>query len=237
MNINFASQRTLIINKMDQQNEHLKNIQEIRSIMDRSSRFISLSGLSGIFAGCTALLGALALFLYKQDFFYGHYFNQGIFLREDLIGGAEYSRFIFFILIDGFLTLLFAIFFGILFTARNARKKGLPFWDNSAKRMVINLFIPLIAGGLFCLVLLYHTQIYLIAPVTLIFYGLGLVNASKYTMNDIRYLGICEIILGLFATLFVGYGLFFWAFGFGILHIIYGSSMYWKYERFDNKSK
>ncbi len=222
---------------MDQKNEHLQDLHEIRSIMERSSRFISLSGLSGIFAGCCALLGALSVFLYQQDFFYGRYYNHGIFLKEDLISGAEFSRFLAFIFIDGFLTLFLAIFFGIIFTARNAKKKGLSFWNSSAKRMVINLFIPLVTGGLFCLVLLYHRQIYLIAPITLIFYGLALINASKYTIDDIRYLGICEIVLGLAGSIFVGYGLLFWAFGFGVLHIIYGLKMYWKYERFDNKSK
>jgi hypothetical protein len=58
-----------------------------------------------------------------------------------------------------------------------------------------------------------------------------LINASKYTFNDIRYLGFCEIILGLGAAVYVGYGLYFWALGFGILHIIYGAMMYYKYER------
>lgn len=222
---------------MVQKDEHLKDLQEIRSIMERSSRFISLSGLSGVFAGSFALLAALAVFLYQKDFFWGRYYNHGIFLREELIRGMEFKRFLTFILLDGTITLLLALSAGIFFTARNAKRKGLPYWDNSGKRMVINLFIPLVAGGLFCLVLLFHKQIYLIAPVTLIFYGLALINASKYTIDDIRYLGICEIVLGLIASLYIGYGLIFWAIGFGVLHIIYGSTMYWKYERFDNKSK
>lgn len=222
---------------MDQNDEHLKDLQEIRSIMERSSRFVSLSGLSGVFAGCFALLAAAAVFLYKQDFFWGRYYNHGIFLREDLISGVEFSKFLIFIILDGTITLLLALSAGIFFTARNAKRKGLPYWDKTGKRMVINLFIPLVTGGLFCLVLLYHRQIYLIAPVTLIFYGLALINASKYSIDDIRYLGICETVLGLIASIFIGYGLIFWAIGFGILHIIYGSTMYWKYERFDNKSK
>lgn len=222
---------------MDQENEHLKNLQEIRSIMERSSRFISLSGLSGVFAGCFALIGAFAVFFYQQDFFWGRYYNHGIYLKEELISGVEFSNFLTFILLDGTITLVLALSAGVFFTARNAQRKGLPYWDSTGKRMVINLFIPLISGGLFSLALLYHKQIYLIAPVTLIFYGLALINASKYTINDIRYLGICEVVLGLMASVFVGYGLVFWALGFGILHIIYGSSMYWKYERFDNKSK
>jgi hypothetical protein len=65
----------------------------------------------------------------------------------------------------------------------------------------------------------------------LIFYGLALINASKYTYNDIRYLGISELLIGLCSTLFLGYGLFFWAAGFGLAHIVYGALMYFKYDK------
>ncbi len=221
---------------MDQQNEHLKNLQEIRSIMERSSRFISLSGLSGIFAGITALIGASAVYFYKQDFFIGRYNNGGIFISQDLLSGNDLNSFIIFLLIDGSVTLLLAILFGIIFTMRNAKKKSLPIWDGTTKRLLINLLIPLIAGGVFALILLFHHLVFLVAPVTLIFYGLALINASKFTLNEIFYLGLCEIILGLIASFFVGYGLIFWAIGFGILHIIYGASMYFKYERTNIKS-
>lgn len=222
---------------MDQQNEHLKDLQEIRSIMERSSRFISLSGLSGIFAGLTALAGALAVFLYKQDFFFGRYYNGSVFLNQDLISGQELRNFILFLIADGAITIILAALFAVLFTTRNARKKGLTLWDNTTKRMLINLFLPLVAGGIFCLVLLYHHLVFLIAPVTLIFYGIALINTSKYTLKELFYLGLCEVVLGLLAAVFIGYGLIFWAVGFGILHIIYGTSMYYRYERSDIKSK
>lgn len=222
---------------MDQQNEHLKDLREIRSIMERSSRFISLSGLSGVFAGLTALAGTLAIFIYKQDFFLGRYYNGGVFLNQDLISGHELRNFILFLIVDGAITIILAAFFAVLFTIINARKKGLPLWDNTTKRMLVNLLLPLVAGGIFCLVLLYHHLVFLIAPVTLIFYGLALINTSKYTLSELFYLGLCEVVLGLFAAIFVGYGLIFWAVGFGILHIVYGISMYYKYERSDIKSE
>jgi hypothetical protein len=213
---------------MVQQDEHLNDLHEIRSMMERSSRFVSLSGLSGVFAGSFALLAALAVFLFQRDFFWGRYYNNGIFIREELLSRGDFTKFLIFILVVGTITLVLALSAGVIFTARNAKRKGLPYWDKSGKRMIINLFIPLITGGLFCLVLLYHKQIYLLAPATIIFYGLALINASKY---------ICEIVLGLIASIFIGYGLVFWTIGFGILHIIYGSLMYFRYERFDNKSK
>jgi hypothetical protein len=213
------------------QNEHLDDLKEIRTIMERSSRFISLSGLTGVFAGTLALLGALSVYLYQQDYFLGRYFNRGIFDRSQLLSAAEFRSLVVFLLLVAFIVLVLALGFGILFTTRNARRKGLPIWDSTAKRMLINLFIPLVAGGIFCLALLYHHHIYLVAPATLVFYGLALINASKYTLNEIRYLGITEVILGLISIFFAGYSLIFWAVGFGILHIVYGTTMYWKNER------
>jgi hypothetical protein len=221
---------------MKPHDQHLDDIREIRSIMERSSQFISLSGLAGVFAGLVALLGALAVFVYKYEFFFGRYYKGGVFVREDLMSGTELIQFLVFIVIVGALVLVLALASGVYFTWRNAKRKNLSYWNSSAKRMLINLLIPLVAGGLFCFILLYHQLVYLIAPTTLIFYGLALINASKYTLRDIRYLGVSEIVIGLIASVFVGYGLLFWAIGFGVLHIVYGLTMYYKYERVVNQS-
>ncbi len=219
---------------MSNQNEYLDSLKEIRSIMERSSQFLSLSGLSGIFAGLSALIGAFLVYVYKHDFFFGRYYKGGVYNSGNLLQGSELSDFILFLLVVGISVLVSALFFGVFFTTRNARRKGLSYWNNTAKRMLINLFIPLVAGGLFCVVLLYHGVVYLIAPATLVFYGLALINASKYTIRDVRYLGIFEVILGLLSAFIVGYSLLFWAFGFGVLHIVYGLAMYFKYERADS---
>ena len=206
---------------MTEEKEHLQAITDIRSMMERSSRCISLSGLSGVFSGIFALIGAyLAIdrFETASD-------------KYRVRGGAELIDItIFFFEIAG-AVLVSSLLVGTLLTIRNSKRKGIKIWDNSTKRLLINLAIPLIAGGLFCLVLLFHGIIGLVAPATLIFYGLALLNASKYTFDDIRYLGLCEIVLGLAGSFFIGYGLLFWAIGFGLLHIIYGTVMYFKYER------
>lgn len=206
---------------MTEQKEHLQAITDIRSMMERSSRCISLSGLSGVFAGIFALIGAYLAYL-QMGSFYEDYRNISYL--------DSVSMTIVFLEIAGGV-LIASLLVGTLLTIRNSKRKGIPVWDNSAKRLLINLGIPLVAGGLFCLVLLYHGIIGLVAPATLIFYGLALINASKYTFNDIRYLGILEIVLGLAASLYIGYGLIFWAIGFGVLHIVYGAVMYFKYER------
>lgn len=212
---------------MTEQEEQLENLTEIRNLMERSTRFISLSGLSGVSAGICALIGAGITYqhfgsnAYFPDF-YRYIFTEAGMLRLD---------FLQFLAAMSISVLVSALAFGFFFTWRRTKKKGVPMWDVSTKRLLINLAIPLVAGGLYCIILLLHGEVYLVAPTTLIFYGLALINASKYTLNDIRYLGVLEVILGLTASVYVGYGLVFWALGFGILHIVYGTLMYFKYER------
>ncbi|CAN5593504.1 hypothetical protein BH11BAC2_BH11BAC2_15400 [soil metagenome] len=212
---------------METKETHLENLSEIRSLMERSSRFISLSGLSGIFAGFFALLGVVVAYRYLDlNITAAAYYKSAI--SEN---GMLNSTVLLFFFKDAVCVLMASLFTIGFLTRRNSRLKNVKIWDATAKRLLINLMLPLVAGGIFCLTLIAHGCIALIAPSTLIFYGLALLNASKYTFNDIRYLGVLEILLGLLASLFIDYGLLFWAAGFGVLHIIYGTSMYLKYEK------
>jgi hypothetical protein len=208
--------------------DHLKTLSDIKNLMERSSRFLSLGGSSGILIGLYAIAGAVAASWYLS--------NQGLGAMGyyALVTGADaevYKPFLSFLIGDASIVILLAIITAYIFTQRLARKQGLLKWDVTAKRMLINLLIPLVTGGFFCLILLQQNSFGLIAPSMLIFYGLALLNASKYTFNDIRALGITEIILGLTAAVNMGYGLLFWALGFGVMHIVYGITMYYKYER------
>ncbi len=213
---------------MDKRNEHLETLSEIRSLMERSSRFISLSGLSGVAAGIFALMGAAAVYLYlditpfgKDKFYY-------VVAQSASKWGMGYLRFFFW---DAAIVLILAVVSGIFFTTRKVKRKGHKIFNKATFRLLVNLMVPLIAGGIFCLTLIRYGHFALVAPSTLVFYGLALVNGSKYTLDDIRYLGYCEIALGLIAMNYLSYGLEFWAIGFGILHIVYGTIMYYKYER------
>ncbi len=211
---------------MSKHQEHLETLSEIRSLMERSSRFISLSGLSGVAAGVIALAGAIVAAIYLEvNLFEEHHYYV---IRQGEKWGMDYWTFFF---VDAGVVLILALAAGIYFTTKKARKSGQKIWDPTARLMLINLAIPLGAGGIFCLILIHHGWFGLVAPTTLIFYGLALLNGGKYTLNDIRFLGITEIILGLIATYYLGYGLLFWAIGFGVLHIVYGIAMYMKYDR------
>jgi hypothetical protein len=211
---------------MVQEEDHLKTLNEIRDLMEQSSRFLSLSGLSGIFAGIFALLGALVAYFYMDIGFLNDKYYELAFIDTRLN-----ANFLVFFFADAMIVLGLALSVGLYFTYRNAKKKNNAVWTPATKRLTINLMIPLVAGGLFCLLLVHNHVIYLVAPSTLIFYGIALINGSKYTLTDVRYLGISEIVLGLIGCIWVGYGLIIWAIGFGVLHIIYGTVMYFRYEK------
>jgi hypothetical protein len=209
----------------------LQEISDIRRIMERSSRFISLSGLSGIAAGICALIGAAAAWGIIDQYYKGYNNRAVTEVARNGYNGADFESLKVKLLVVAAVVLIAALSFSFLFTWRRAKQNNLPIWDMTARKLMWNVLIPLIAGGLFILALYQHSEWNFIAPACLIFYGLALVNGSKYTLSDIRYLGFLEIILGLANTQFPGEGLYFWAIGFGVLHILYGVIMWFKYER------
>jgi magnesium-transporting ATPase (P-type) len=209
--------------------ESLADLQHIKKMMEQSSRFVSLSGLSGIAAGMCALI---ASFFASKVIFKTTGSSQ---LRNYISSETEYFSLNQFmgssLFTIAFVTLVLAFGLAFLFTFLRSKKHNIPLWGASAQRLMINMAIPLIAGSVYIYKLIEQGSFGLIAPGCLIFYGLALVNASKYTLDEIRYLGYCEIILGLINLFAIGYGLYFWAIGFGILHIVYGVYMWNKYER------
>ncbi len=211
---------------MSRQNqiETLQEISDIKRIMERSSRFISLSGLSGIAAGLCALVGAYLANTVLGDYYFDYSHGSGY-------TDKNFESLKIKLLALAGVVLVVALILSFIFTWRRAKQNHLPIWDLAARKLMWNILIPLISGGLFILAMLQHSEWRFVAPACLIFYGLALVNGSKYTLTDIRYLGYMEIVLGLVNTQLTGYGLYFWAGGFGILHIIYGVLMWWKYER------
>jgi hypothetical protein len=200
--------------------KYIEDLKEIKDIMNRSTRFISLSGLSGVSTGITALAGVYLAY-------------QTIFKEQDYLtyNAVELSsENVRNLLLIAVATLILSIGAAIFFTTKKLKKKNQSVWDQQTKRLLINLSIPLITGGLLCLMLLLKGFVGLLPPITLIFYGLALVNASKYTLPEIRSLGLIEIFLGLIAIQFIEYGLLFWAFGFGAIQIVYGLFIQRKYK-------
>ena len=192
--------------------KYLNDLSEIRKIMSRSSRFLSLSGLSGLSTGLIALTGAFAA---RQLVFSRCNFLQ----NEAVVIGGDALRDLV-LIASG--TLLLSVVSALWFTARKSRRENERVWDAQAGRLLVNLLIPLTTGGLLCLILLRMGYIGFLPAMTLIFYGLALVNGSHYTHNHIRYLGLAEILLGLLVLVFISQSLYIWMVGFGLFQMVYG---------------
>ncbi len=206
---------------MKEMHDYQKDLAEIRSMMERSSRFLSLSGLSGILAGIYALSGAaIAFFILNFE-------PEGIFGMSATLPGPG---------IRGLVWLAAAVLIASLGTAvglsvRKAGKKSERIWNAGSRRLLVTIAVPLISGGVFMLICIALGLTGLLIPLSLIFYGLALFNAGQITYNEIRVLGLLQIGLGLLSALMIPYSLLFWALGFGGLHILYGSWIYLKHER------
>jgi len=202
---------------MNEQESSLQELHHIRRMMEQSTRFISLSGFSGIAAGVCALAGSW----FAVQFMHAYASDQSI----------RYDELEIRLWLLAAVVLVAALALAFVFTYLRSKKNGVSIWGNATYRLLFNLALPLAAGGFFIVKIAELNLVSLIAPACLLFYGLALLNASKYTLGEIKYLGICEIILGVISLWVPGYGLVFWAAGFGVLHILYGGIMWWKYER------
>lgn len=199
----------------------LETLQDIRKMMERSSRFISLSGWSGVAAGSCALLGAWFGWNRITQYYNFEYGNSSACLdclRNDL-------------LIIAAVVFLGALVSALFFTYLRSRREGVAIWGLAVRRLLWNTLMPMAAGGLFILKLVTLHQYELVASASLVFYGLALVNGSRFTIGEIRWLGYAEILTGLVCLWIPRAGFFCWAIGFGVLHILYGLAMWWKYER------
>lgn len=196
--------------------DYLKDISEIKNLMNKSSRFISLSGLTGILAGIYALIGAAVTYYFVTTYSYGTL----------LLDGWVFKTIVFILFLVAFLSIVT----GIYLTTKKAKKNGEKIWDTSSRRLIFNFLIPLVVGGLYILIILSQGRYGQTGGLMLIFYGLALINASKYSIGNIKYLGYSEVILCLLATLYPGYGFWIWVVGFGFMHIIYGTYMHFKYD-------
>lgn len=207
----------------------ISDLREIRSIMERSRYFVGLSGLSGVGAGLTALAGVAVVVAYQWA---GG--RELVFIGRDLRFVSDHPWGIGplpFLVLMAVATVSLALVWGYVFTGRRARRLGMVMQGPKLYQLAWHLSFPLLVGGVFCLALIYHAHGGLIGPTTLIFYGLGLINGSRYAREELSYLGYLEVALGLVNLFFIGYGLHFWAVGFGLFHIGYGAWMYQKYDR------
>lgn len=203
---------------MKSEQDYIQDIAEMRVMMERSSRFLSLSGWAGILAGVIGLAGVYIAYDVFQ-------FNP-----DRISFGTESGAFINMVVL-GIIMLVLAMGLAMIFSYKRAIRLNEKFWNPTSRRLLVNFLIPLVTGGILILILLGKGLAGLMLPLSLMFYGLALYNAGKFTYSEVKNLGLIEIALGLVSAYFIQYSLIFWALGFGVAHIIYGIYMHYSYER------
>jgi len=209
----------------------------MKKSLEQSSRFISLSGLSGVFVGFCGLLGTYIM----------HYLIRGDDTKSDkemlnIISSFDYYNLSVHVFVGEHLiflaiyTVIFAILFAFYLTLRRSKRENHPIWDIHIQKQLSTLSIPLIVGLIFVIKLVASANYPLIVPSLLLFYGIALVNIRGLTNGDIGYLGYAFIVLGIVNLWLEGWGILFFGFGFGVLHIIYGTVTFIIYERHTVKS-
>ena len=193
-----------------------QTLNEIKDLMDRSKKFLSLSGGTAILIGIYACITATAAFFILSD---GQAFHWDNFPK--ILTHTPYHLRV----LGGLAALLVvaSIATAIGMSWLQARKNGRRLvFDAPARRLVGSFALPLVTGGLLCLSLFYRGHYGLTSSIMLLFYGLALVSAASHTYSSVRYLGYAQIVLGLIDSCMEGYGIVFWFVGFGLLHIAYG---------------
>ncbi len=201
---------------MNTEKDYTKDLAEIRSMMERSSKFLSLSGWSGILAGVYALAGA-----WFSSFYYGFY-------PDELFYSTPYLSSIIPIALG---VLVLALITAVFFSKRKAAQKGESAWNATSRRMLSNMAIPLITGGALIAIFVSKELVGLVPALMLIFYGFSLILGGHFTLREVRVMGFIQLFLGLLAAWFIEYSLIIWTIGFGLVHIGYGLYMHIKYER------
>jgi len=208
---------------MKEDRDPIRDITDIRSMMERSTKFLSLSGWAGVLAGIYALSGAFIAYRFLG-------FEPGENIYDPLYtdGGTFNLMHIVFVAL---VVLVLAVITAVFFSYKKAGKRGEKLWNATSRRLLANMAVPLVSGGVLVLIFISKGFIGFMAPLTLIFYGLALYNAGRFTFEAVKYLGLIQICLGLLASCFVAYGLLFWSLGFGVAHIVYGIYIYYRYEK------
>ena len=145
----------------------LESVNEIKELMEKSSKFISVSGLAAILAGIYALAGAYIATLVITPETY-------------LIVTLEFMAIIALSVLAAA-----AVTAGILSYCKS-KKTGQSFFSRLTYRALWNFSLPMLTGGALCISLLLHGYYDILSSVMLLFYGLTLVNVSKFTLSLIH---------------------------------------------------
>jgi hypothetical protein len=201
---------------------YIEQISHIHQILAQRTKFNALSGLSGILAGVYALIGSAiaARIIYRSDTLLYNDFKSGV--------GSDG---IVALWIVAFVVLIASIGTGLYFSYKKAKANGELLFNQAGKKVIKEFALFMVTAGIILIILYSKGYLYLLSPMCLIMYGLAHIHIASFINSEVRSLGLAILMIGLVSLLFPGYGLVAWTLGFGVMHIVYGFLMWYKYER------
>jgi hypothetical protein len=200
---------------MKDKEDYIKDIAEMRSIMERSTKFLSLSGVAVVLIGVYALV---AVYIAYQVIGYDPREATSPDMINKLLG-------------FGAIVMAVSVITVIFLSRQKAIRRNEKFWNPTFRRLLVHALTPLLTGGILILIFIAKDLPAFIIPLSLVFYGLMLYTAGKFTFPEFQAIGLVEIALGLFSAYYTPYSLGSWAIGFGLVHIGLGLYLYFRYER------
>ncbi len=179
-----------------------ENLRVIRQLMERSTKYSTFSGFSGILAGAASITGCLVTRSLSQ---------------------TDPAAFRVAFLVTWSLVILFAIGADYLLTKRRAARVGKRVLSRLGKQMFLASAPGLGTGALLTLYFLRHNLLGDIYPVWMLCYGIAVCAVGLFSQREVSYLGAAFLLAGAATLLFCPtFGLPMMAVTFGAFHILYG---------------
>ncbi|MFB3891755.1 MAG: hypothetical protein ACE15C_07000 [Phycisphaerae bacterium] len=175
----------------------------IRQLMERPIRCSTMSGYSGILAGCAALAGLAADSLICAYYAVG---RGGESWQEPITSprvamwtNAVVWGCVFLVALAGTLGL----------TRLREIRSGMPFWSPVKRKLLRTILPPFVAGAGLTSAIMYRWYISdgpnewgLIPPVWMLFYGVACWQVGEFSIRELRYMGAAFIVAGLLTAAF-----------------------------------
>lgn len=179
-----------------------ENLRVIRELMERSTKYSTFSGPSGILAGAASIVGCVV--------------THSLATRPP---GSDSFRIPF--LITWSMVILFAIGADFLLMKRRAARVGKRIVSRLGKQMVFAAGPGLGTGVLLTLYLLQHNMLTNVYPFWMLSYGIAVCAVGQFSQREVKALGVAFLLAGTLTLLMPGWGLPLMALSFGGFHIIY----------------
>lgn len=192
--------------------EAAQRLEEIRKLMARAGEYRHLSGWAAIvngllvFAGCALSKWGVQVSFYRTT-------DP---LKLGLVWGA---------------VAVLGLAIDVIFTVALARRRGEPAWSPSARQLVAGLLPGLYAGAVVTVYLAMDEAYDALPGAWMVCYGTALMGASLTAPWAVRYFGLAILLFGGVAlTLLRNYAMWSMGLGFGVLHLIFGAYVLWRYR-------